>query len=472
MHGYGASARVRARPILVPLLAALIVLVFAPAPTAGAESIVRPVAADPSVIRADDGKYYMYATADDWGDGQGAHNMTVFTSFDLVDWRYVGDVFPTAPSWHRPGNLAWAPHISSSAGVYSLYYSLYDATNPCVGLATSASPTGPWTDLGRPVFCAKDVGVDGTIDPYLWHDGTSKTMFVGNFKGIHAIPLNAEGTAPSGAPVATVADNRFEGPEVVFRDGYYYLFVSAGHCCNGADTAYRVLAGRSTSLTGPYLDRKGDDLNKGGGALLLAGSQAWAGPGHNTVVTDDARTDWIVYHAVPRADLKLPSGAQRREGMIDKIVWANGWPEIGDGSPNSTRPALPDTTLPVRVSLTTDSPVRLPETGGRVTAKLMLTAPTNASYSGQVWVNVAVPGTSTGATIFGPETVNLTAGQTIEKSVVYEITPDSAAGIYGIFAFAGPSVDAPVEMGTVSAWKTGQVPAPNPGGMSSSFDRQ
>ncbi len=55
MHGYGASARVRACLTLVPFLAALVVSALAPAPTAGADSIVRPVAADPSVIRADDG---------------------------------------------------------------------------------------------------------------------------------------------------------------------------------------------------------------------------------------------------------------------------------------------------------------------------------------------------------------------------------------------------------------------------------
>lgn len=452
-------------------MAALVALILAPTPTAGAESVVKPVAADPSVIRAADGTYYMYATADDWGDGKGMHNMTIFASFDLVDWKYVGDVFPTRPAWHQPGKLAWAPDIHESNGTFSLYYSIYDAENPCIGLATSTSPIGPWIDLGRPVFCSKDVGVGGTIDPFLWDDGTTKSMFVGNFQGVYAVSLNAEGTAPAaGTKPVQVADKRFEGPEVIFRDGYYYLFASAGNCCNGGDTAYRVLAGRSQSLTGPFLDRKGDDLNKGGGALILAGSQEWAGPGHNTVVTDDAGSDWIVYHAIPRADLKLPSGAQRREGMIDRIVWANGWPEVGDGSPNSTGPALPDTKLPVRVSLKAETPTQLPEGGGPVNAKLMITAPADTPFTGQVWVTAETPGSTTATTVSAPETVTVAAGQTLEKTITYPIPGDAVGGIYGLFAYAGATPEAPVEMGAVTVWKTGQTVTPDLGGMSSSLD--
>lgn len=455
--------------VAVPALLALLVVMLAPAPSALAQSIVQPVAADPTVIRAQDGRYYMYATADDWGDGQGEHNMTVFTSFDLVDWKYVGDVFDEAPGWHPPGRLAWAPDISESNGTYSLYYALYDEKNPCIGLATAPGPTGPWTDLGHPVFCAQDVGVEGTIDPFLWDDGKIKTMFVGNFHGVYAIPLNAEGNAAAGAPVR-VADDRFEGPEIIFRDGYYYLFVSAGNCCNGADTAYRVLAGRSQSLTGPYLDRKGDDLNAGGGALILAGSQAWAGPGHNTVVTDDAGADWIVYHAVPRDDLELPSGAQRREGMIDRIVWANGWPEVGDGSPASTGPASPQTKLPVQVRLSPETPTELPEGGGPLNAKLMVSAPADAPYVGQVWVDVVQPGSATGTSVLAPIPVDLKPGQTMEQTVTYTVPPEAAAGIYGIFAYAGATVDAPVEFGTVTATKAGNSVGSGLTGLSTSLD--
>ncbi|WP_370180920.1 family 43 glycosylhydrolase [Rhodococcus wratislaviensis] len=432
----------------------LLVLMVAPAPSATAEAIVQPVAADPSVVRASDGMFYMYTTADDWGDGQGMHNMSIFKSADLMDWMYLGDVFPDRPAWHPDGKLAWAPNALESDGKYSLYYSLYDESNPCIGLATADRPTGPWTDLGRPVFCAHDVGVGGTIDPFVWDDGTTKTMFVGNFQGVHAIPLSPDGTAAAGEPVR-VADERFEGPYVEFHDGYYYLFLSAGNCCNGADTAYRVLVGRSESLTGPYLDRKGQDLNDGGGALILAGSEPWAGPGHNTVVSDDAGSDWIVYHAIPRDNRDLPSGARRREGMIDRIVWANGWPEVGDGSPASTGPANPDTDLPVRVTLRADSDTTLPAGGGTVDTTMLVEAPDDRPYAGQVWVSAVSPDGRTSDPFFGPIDVDLQPGEVLEENIAYTVPGDAVAGTYYAYAFAGTYPDETVEFGTVHAVKSG-----------------
>ncbi len=326
-------------PIAAAALTAL--CLAAATPVAAANPIVEPVAADPSIVRADDGTYYMYTTADDWGDGEGTRQMAIFESTNLVDWEEAGNVFDQRPDWIAGDAGLWAPDVHLSNGQYSLYYSVGGNSNPCIGLATSPSPTGPWTDLGHEVFCANDLGIGGTIDPFVWDENGSKTMFVGNFKGIFAVPLSADGTAPDGDPIQ-VADKRFEAAYVKKHAGYYYLFVSAGHCCKGPSTAYRVIVGRSQSLTGPYVDRKGEDLNSGGGALILAGDDKWAGPGHNAVVTDDAGDDWIVYHATPRNDMELPSGVQRREGLLDKIVWANGWPEVGDGSPSSTRPAVPD----------------------------------------------------------------------------------------------------------------------------------
>lgn len=419
-------------------------LAFVLAPQIGhANPVVEPVAADPTVIRDDDGAFYMFTTADDWGNGRGMHAMSMFTSFDLVDWMYVGDVFDELPAWHPPGKHAWAPSVHEVDGMYHLYYSLYDVANPCIGLATATDPAGPWTDLGRPVFCAQDVGIEGTIDPFVWDDGTNLTMLVGNFKGIHAIPLTTDGTAPDGTPIQ-VADTRFEGPFVEYRNGFYYLFVSAGNCCNGGNTAYRVLAGRSTSLTGPYIDRKGDDLDDGGGALLLAGSDRWAGPGHNAIVADDAGNDWIIYHASPRYDITLPSGAQRREGLIDRIVWSNDWPEIGDGSPSSTRPELPDIDVPVKVSLALD-----PLTSQQVTATVQLTAAPDRPYTGRVWVTADAAEGGPGETVFGPIEVNLQPGEIREETATFPAPPGTSGGQFDLYAFAGTTPTDIDEFGAV-----------------------
>lgn len=312
--------------------------------------IVRPVAADPSVVRAPDGTFYLYATADDWQDGQGLRHLPIFSSRNLVDWTYVGDTFPARPAW-VPGDAGlWAPDVQQVGDRYVMYYSvgyLDPARNPCIGMATATAPTGPFTDLGRPVFCAHDLGVRGTIDPYVDYSTGVPVVFVGNYHGVYAIELTADGTRVAGDDrhdnPTLVAGDGYEAPFVQYRDGYYYLYLSAGNCCSGALSDYRVYVGRSESLTGPYHDAEGRALTEdNAGSRILSGNLSWLGPGHNTVVTDDAGEDWIIYHAAPSSRPQLsPNGPQNRQGMIDRISWTGGWPEIGDGTPSSTAPAVP-----------------------------------------------------------------------------------------------------------------------------------
>jgi arabinan endo-1,5-alpha-L-arabinosidase len=73
--------------------------------------VIEPVAADPSVIRAKDGTFYLYATQDDWGD-RVWRLIPIFRSRDLVNWTFVGDVFQRPPAWKEAGGFLWAPDIS------------------------------------------------------------------------------------------------------------------------------------------------------------------------------------------------------------------------------------------------------------------------------------------------------------------------------------------------------------------------
>ena len=50
---------------------------------------------------------------------------------------------------------------------------------------------------------------------------------------------------------------------------YYYLFVSFDYCCKGLKSDYKVMVGRSKTVTGPYLDKDGKAMNKGGGSLVI-----------------------------------------------------------------------------------------------------------------------------------------------------------------------------------------------------------
>jgi len=299
--------------------------------------VIAPVAADPSLIRDAGGTWYLYATQDRWDDGVERY-LPIFASEDLVSWRYLGDVFPLPPRWKSQGFL-WAPDVSEHEGTFWLYYaySTWGDANPCIGLATAPHPAGPWTDLGRPVFCSADVGVRNSIDPFVWTSGDERTLFWGSFHGIHAAPLAADGASLAGAPVR-VADERFEAAYLIEREGAFYLFLSSGSCCDGAGSTYLTWVGRSDALLGPYRDDLGRDLRYGGGRVVLYRNDAWVGPGHPAIVQDDAGTDWIVYHAIDPQRPTLRSGATRRPLLIDPIAWRDGWPVVQDDRGPSSEP--------------------------------------------------------------------------------------------------------------------------------------
>lgn len=107
--------------------------------------VIAPVAADPSLIRAADGTWYLYATQDRWDDGV-EHYLPIFRSPDLVKWEFVGDVFIFPPRWKSQGFL-WAPDISLVGDTYHLYYSYSTWVTP---IPVSASRPAPRRrDRGR-----------------------------------------------------------------------------------------------------------------------------------------------------------------------------------------------------------------------------------------------------------------------------------------------------------------------------------
>src|SRR5690625_2618028 len=333
--------------VVVPLGAAT----AAVAPVA-ANPVISSIAPDPSVRRGHDGAFHVYASSDDWADGGGVRLVPHFRSFDLLEWEYVGDAFDSRPAWAPPGSFLWAPdvHLTDSGAV--LFYTTGGAA-PCIGRATAPGIDGPWTHDPRPIVCYGAPAPYNDLDPMdpevvMTDDGP--VMLMGNFEGIHAVPMNPAGTELEGEPVL-VAGTGVEAPAVVRREGRTHLFTSAGHCCTGEDSRYRVLGGRADHLLGPYEARSGRPLlAPDAGDVILQGDDDWVGPGHVDVVTDDARQDWMIYHAAPRGRAVLPGGVQRRYMMLDRLDWVGGWPVVGDGTPSTVRSGTPDVVLPVRVT--------------------------------------------------------------------------------------------------------------------------
>ena len=433
--------------------AALVVVPLAPvatAVTAAANPVISSVAPDPSVQRGADGAFHVYATSDDWADGAGYRLIPHFRSFDLVDWEYVGDAFPTRPGWAPTGSFLWAPdvHLTDTGAV--MYYTT-GGSAPCIGRATAPDIAGPWTHDATPIVC---YGADAPyqdldpMDPEVVVTDSGPVMFMGNFEGIHAVPMNATGTALDGDPVL-VAGTGVEAPAVVTRQGRSHLFTSAGLCCDGERSQYRVLAGRADDLFGPYEDRTGRPLVQGPGEplpgdVILRGDDTWVGPGHVDVATDDAGQDWVLYHAAPRGSAALANGAQRRYMMLDRLDWVNGWPVVGDGTPSTSRPADPVVELPVRLTAAGEASLRQGDDDEVLDLPVRL-ASTGSAYAGELKATITGPDkrrtglpivTDTGDLPALP--VSVGAAETLDRAVTLRPSAPLAPGRYELVVSIGP----------------------------------
>ena len=141
------------------------------------------------------------------------------------------------------------------------------------------------------------------------------------------------------APVKGAFPVLVEGAWVIRHGGWYYLFYSGDNCC-GPKANYAVMVARSRSAEGPF-----ETLEQATGkphSIILEKRGHWIAPGHNSIITDAAGHDWIVYHAVDtRHPREKPADETntRRVMLIDRIFWKNGWPSI-DG-PSDARLAAP-----------------------------------------------------------------------------------------------------------------------------------
>ncbi len=295
--------------------------------------------------------WYMYCTSGPINDadktargGYTRRLLPIYKSTNLIDWSYVSDAFTKRLPWASTADL-WAPDIHFVNGKYYLYYTVADSTargdrtgqNSAIGVATSTSPTGPWTDSGGPVVEAQSGR--WVFDPFVIADASGQRyIFYGSYAGgVSARKLSSDGLKSDKASEVPIASaDRYEGANIRKRGDYFYLFASSTNCCNDELTGYSVFAGRSTSLLGPYVDRQGVSLldsRVGGTPVLSMNGNRWVGTGHNSIFTDYAGTDWAVYHGVNRSDPHFAGspGFTKRAGLIDPVDWVDGWPVIRGG---------------------------------------------------------------------------------------------------------------------------------------------
>ncbi len=280
---------------------------------------------DPTIIRATDGFFYLYATED-------IRNTPIHTSSDLVNWKLAGTAFTreTRPKFEPKGGI-WAPDINFINGKYVMYYSMsvWGGETTCgIGIATSDKPEGPFTDQGK-LFRSNEIGVRNSIDPFYIEEAGKKYLLWGSFSGIYAIELADDGfSVHPGAEKLQVAGSAYEGVYIHKKKGYFYMFASVGSCCQGIKSTYTTVVGRSDKLFGPYLNESGKSMMDNQHNILIHGNDRFVGTGHNSeIITDDNGKSWIFYHAV---DKTKPKG---RVLMLDEVQWKKGWPFVEGSSP-------------------------------------------------------------------------------------------------------------------------------------------
>ena len=355
---------------------------------------------DPSVMKADDGYYYMYQTDASYGNAHeaGGH-FHCRRSQNLVDWEYLGGTMQESPAWvkeklntlraeeglapiENPNYGYWAPVVRKIRnGLYRMYYCIVvndniDGENSWgerafIGLMETADPaSNQWEDKGYVICSSSDKGMNdygrpsasdwnayfkyNAIDPTLvitsdnrhwltygsWHSGfatielnpeTGKTM--NELPSPWAIQDNSYG-----ALVATRGDsnNRWqasEGPDVVYRDGYYYMFIAYGQL----EVAYNTRVVRSVNPEGPYVDMLGNSATSGQdmypevtAPYKFAGSEGWVGISHCGIF-DDGNGNWF-YASQGRFPVNVGGNQYSNAimmGHIRSIRWTeDGWPVV------------------------------------------------------------------------------------------------------------------------------------------------
>ena len=289
--------------------------------------------ADPSIVRVGS-DYYMVNSSFTFFPC-----IPISHSTDLVNWKVIGHAI-TNPEWANIDDLEggrgyWAPDISYYNGKFYITATLrYNDTGKFRRqiVVSSEKPEGPYS---KPAFIEED-----GIDPSIFTDVDGRRYMLLN-RGARIFELNADCTEQiSDAELLFYGDNKRapEGPHLLYKDGYYYLFEAEG----GTGLMHQITVSRSKTLKGvyepcpynPIMTQKDYDA-----AITCCG--------HGKPVQTQ-NGDWYIVYLCNRL-LDGQWGMLGRETCLDPITWtADGWPVINNlNGPSSLqkKPALPATTV-------------------------------------------------------------------------------------------------------------------------------
>ncbi len=280
---------------------------------------------DPSTIVKEKGRYYTFYTS---------NGVEYAYSTDLCTWRRGGAVFSSGfPSWITGyvsgfGGHFWAPEVFFMNDRWHVYYSCssFGSRRSAIGLATTASLEIPeWQDRGM-VVSTNDASNHNAIDPaILRHDNRIWLVYGSFWSGIVITELDSTTGKPiDKSDLHYVANSDPEAACIIHHDDHYYLFFNRGKCCNGVNSTYYINVGRSSSPTGPYLDRSGKKTSSGGGTVILETQGRFIGPGHFGFFSENG-SEYMSYHYYD-ADRNGTSKLK-----ISTLSWQDGWPVVNTG---------------------------------------------------------------------------------------------------------------------------------------------
>ena len=220
--------------------------------------------ADPTTRVWKDGKLYLYGSRDESLNYYGSYDHWVLSTSDLLNWEFTPNAFASkGPFDQVPFNddMLYAPDCMYKNGMYYLYFCQPGGLE---GVATSTSPTGPFTNPKELYLKKKN-----QIDPAVFIDDDGQAYYTwGQFQAkIAKLKPNMTeiDTTSIVENVITEKEHFFhEGNYMVKRNGIYYM-VYADMSRKGMPTCIGYAT--SKSPMGPYkyggviIDNDGCDPN-------------------------------------------------------------------------------------------------------------------------------------------------------------------------------------------------------------------
>ena len=264
-------------------------------------------APDPTIINID-GSFYMVST--------GRHLM-IRKSNDLIVWDdyklLFGENDSNAPYDTSLYNTYAPQWIKTNDGKIHILIERAGGNNRCY-VMTSDSITGDFISDGMLITeeqCAL-YGLSYVGDNMILEDQDGRFWLYFNtqkdgWNGIHCVELNYDNGKFSlkDTPIFHKCVGGAEGSYCYFKDGYYYLFVSAGAFNS---FTYRIEIYRSTVPYGNFISKngnKGEEITTGEaqGTIILSSNEndykkSFYGPGHNGEIIIDSNGDyWMIFHS-------------------------------------------------------------------------------------------------------------------------------------------------------------------------------